>query len=310
MQAVGVDVQNHVAAAYHVEPPPLEDPEITQRRVRGHRVEVLRFESGHAPPEGAPGRERWLERGPCRDGWAYVLRHDGPPRPWLIATNGYRMGHAAIDVALFERFFREGSGLGVNLLIPVLPLHGPRRSGVHSGTGFLSIDVVQTIHAESQALWDIRRLLSWVRDQGAPAVGAFGLSLGGFTTANLASLVDGLACAVPGIPLVDVRRTLERHGAGPQLEYAKQVGLDLSRVDEILRVISPLALTPRVPVHARMLFGATADRLVRPDQVLDLWRHWGEPEIVWYEGSHISFMNERAVWEAVDRTLRSHGIHA
>lgn len=297
-------------AAYHEVPPPLVDPEITIRSVRGRRVEVLRFESGYAPPAGAAGRARWGAIDACRDAFAYVLRHEGEPRPWIIATNGYRMGHAAIDVGIFDRFHDETRGLGANVLIPVLPLHGPRSPHRHSGTGFLGIDVVCTIHAESQALWDMRRLRSWIAAQGEPPVGAFGLSLGGFTTANFASLVDDLAAAVPGIPLADVRRVLERHGAGPQLDYAKHLGLDLDRVGEILRVVSPLALEPAVPHDGRMLFGATADRLVTPDQVRDLWRHWQEPEIVWYEGAHVSFMGEREVWQAVDRTFHKAGIAA
>ena len=119
--------------AYHVTPPDLVDPEIRREQIRGHAVEVLRFESGYAPADGEPGRARWLGYDPCRDGWAYALRHPGAPRPWLIATNGYRMGFAKLDIGLFERFFREPGGLGLNVLIPVLPLHGPRRIGWHSG---------------------------------------------------------------------------------------------------------------------------------------------------------------------------------
>ena len=47
--------------------------------------------------------------------------------------------------------------------------------------------------------------------------------------------------------------------------------------------------------------------LVTPDQVRDLWRHWDEPEILWYGGSHLSFMREPAVWTAVDRMLANLG---
>ena len=96
--------------------------------------------------------------------------------------------------------------LGLNVLIPVLPLHGPRRISWHSGTGFLGLDVVDTIHAEAQAVWDMRRLLSWVNAQEAPGVGAIGLSLGGYTTALFASVTEGLSCAIPGIPLADQMR--------------------------------------------------------------------------------------------------------
>ena len=300
---------------YHVMPPDLVDLEIRHEEIAGHRVEMLRFESGYAPAVGEPGRERWLGYEPCRDGRAYVLRHpcgsrgdsqgDDPPRPWLICTNGYRMGHARIDIRLFERFHDQ---LGLNVLIPVLPLHGPRRLGWHSGSGFLGIDVIDTLHAEAQAVWDMRRLLSWVRAQDASAVGAFGLSLGGYTTALFASVAEGLACAIPGIPLADMTRMLSRHASPHQMRYAEHKGFDLERAREILRVVSPLVLKPKVPLEGRMIFGATADRLVTPDHVLELWRHWEEPEIVWYNGGHVTFGSERDVWSGVDRTLRENGL--
>jgi hypothetical protein len=302
---------------YHVTPPDLTDPEIRIQEIAGHHVEMLRFDSGYAPAVGEPGRERWLGYEPCREARAYVLRHaetSGGPggdgaqsRPWLIATNGYRMGHARIDIGLFERFYHK---LGVNVLIPVLPPHGPRRLGWHSGSGFLGIDLIDTLHAEAQAVWDMRRLLSWVHGQDASAVGAFGLSLGGYTTALFASVAEGLACAIPGIPLADMTRMLTRHASPHQLRYAVHKGYDLERAGEVLRVVSPLALKPRVPHEGRMIFGATADRLVTPDHVRDLWRHWDEPEIVWYNGGHVSFGSERAVWSAVDRTLRENGVSA
>jgi hypothetical protein len=292
---------------YNRTPHELIDPEIRPIEVRGHRVEVLRFASGYAPAEGEPGRERWMGYAPCRDGWAYVLRHAGPARPWLICTNGYRMGFAALDVALFKRFFALN---GLNVLIPVLPLHGSRRLGWFSGSGFLGIDVIDSMHAEAQAIWDMRRLLSWVRRQGAPSVGAFGVSLGGYTTALFASVAEELACVIAGIPLADIPRVCRRHGAPHQMRYAEFLGYDAEQIDEIMRVVSPLVLEPKVARSNRLIFGANADRIVPPDQALDLWRHWEEPEIVWYAGSHISFLREREVWSAVDRKLYDAGVVA
>lgn len=290
---------------YHVAPPDLAAPTLRPARIAGHAIEVLRFESGYAPHDGEPGRERWLAQEKSRTAWAYVSRRGGPGRPWLVCTNGYRMGFAAIDVRLFERFFAR---LGLNVLIPVLPLHGPRRGGFHSGSGFLGLDVIDTLHAEAQAVWDMRRLLSWIRTQEPSAVGAIGLSLGGYTTALFASVVDGLACAIPGIPLADIPRMLGRHAQPRMLRRAIEAGYSLDRAGEVLRVVSPLALRPRVPKSGRLLFGAVADRLVTPDQVRDLWRHWEEPEIVWYQGGHVSFRDERIVWAAIDRKLSDVGL--
>lgn len=292
---------------YHVRPPALENPEITTRRIAGHAVEILRFQSGYAPREGEPGRERWLGYAGCRDAFAYVVRSGGAGRPWLVCTNGYRMGHAAIDLRVFERFFTR---LGLNVVIPVLPLHGPRRRGLHSGTGFLGLDVVDTLHAEAQAVWDIRRLIGWIRLQSPQAIGALGLSLGGYTTAVYTSLEEGLVCAIPGIALADIPRMLARHAVPRQLERAIARGYSLEDARELLRVVSPLVLEPKVAHAGRMLFGASADRLVTPDHVRDLWRHWGKPEIVWYQGGHVTFRLERSVFAGIDRTLRRSGLLA
>jgi hypothetical protein len=73
-----------------------------------------------------------------------------------------------------------------------------------------------------------------------------------------------------------------------------------------VRVVSPLALAPRVGWEGRFIFGGTADRLVPADGVQELWRHWGRPRLEWYHGSHVSFGWERRVrallLEALERT--------
>ena len=94
--------------------------------------------------------------------------------------------------------------LGLNLLMPVLPLHGPRDTGLVSGERTLSGDVMDTLHTGAQAVWDLRRLASWLRaTEGASAVGALGHSLGGYAVSLLASLEEDLDCAVDGNPAVD-----------------------------------------------------------------------------------------------------------
>jgi hypothetical protein len=276
-------------AAYHLTPPSLEAPRLTPARTRGIGYEHLSFESGYEPRAGEPGRERWLAHVANRTAHAWVLRHDGPPRPWLVCIHGYQMGWPLIDLLAFqpEIFHRR---LGLNLLVPTLPLHGPRKSGRRSGDGFFSGDPLDAVHAEAQAMWDLRRLLGWLRDdQGATRIGVMGFSLGGYNTALLASLDEGLACAIAGIPVTDFVRTYYRHLPPLQLSSAERFGLLASDLRDLLRVISPLALEPRIPRERRWIFGGVADRLVPADQVRDLWRHWDEPRIAWYPGSHLTF---------------------
>jgi hypothetical protein len=73
------------------------------------------------------------------------------------------------------------------------------------------------------------------------------------------------------------------------VESAERFGLVESGMRDVLRVISPLALEPRIPRDRRWIFGGVADRLVPADQVRDLWLHWDKPRIAWYPGGHLTF---------------------
>jgi len=289
-------------AAYHAEPPALERPNLSLERSGNMHYEHLRWESGYAPHEDEPGRERYLARRPLQTAHAYIRRHPGPDRPWLVCNDGYRTGTAGMDLRIFHRYYYE---LGLNLAIPVLPLHGPRRIGRQSGDHFFSGDILDTIHTEAQAMWDIRRLIGWLRAQGAPVIGTTGLSLGGYTTALLAGLEDDLSCAIAGIPVVDLSRIIWRHGPKLQLDYFEHVGHGLEQARKVMHVVSPLAMAPRVPREGRLVFAGVADRLVPPDHARDLMRHWDVPREVWYQGAHCTFAADPNVMKAVDETLRA-----
>jgi hypothetical protein len=285
--------------SYHVRPPPLEDPEIRPARVARVHYEHLSFESGYEPPLHVPGRERWLAREANRTAHAWVLRHNDGPRPWLLCIHGYQMGHPAVDLRAFRarRLHRQ---LGMNIVSAVLPFHGPRKTGWRSGDGFITGDYLELVHAEGQAMWELRRILSWMRIQGAPAIGVYGLSLGGYQTALLAALEEDLACVVAGIPATDFTRLAWRHGPQVLVRHAERLGIVRDDVQLLLSVVSPLVLPPRVPQESRYIFAATADRLVPADQVYDLWLHWGRPRIAWFQGSHLSFQWEPEVAACLD----------
>jgi hypothetical protein len=288
---------------YHRRPPALESPHVRPSRLRSLHYEHLSFESEYEPHPDEPGRDRWLSYVPNRTGHAWLLRHGDGSRPWLICIHGYQMGMPLVDLGAFPPPWLH-QRLGLNLLVPMLPLHGRRRIGRRSGDGFLAGDLLDTIHAEAHAMWDLRRLLGWVRAQGATRVGVMGYSLGGYNTSLLASLEDGLACAIAGIPAVDFTRLLFRHGPQRTLLDARERGMEADRMSEIFRVISPLAVAPRLPRERRYIFAAVADRLVPADQVRDLWEHWERPAIEWYQGGHITFRAHPAVVRFISQALR------
>ena len=281
--------------------------DVTIRRVTSGKTsyERLSFTSGYEPHTDEPGRDRWLSYVGNKQAYATMLRHK-EPRPWLVAVHGAEMGRGGFDHAIFRaRHLHEQ--LGLNVILPVLPLHGPRRRGVSKGTGFPGEDVLDNVHAAAQSTWDVRSILAWIRSQQPDArIGMTSISLGGYVTALVASLDEQLTCAILGVPAVDIVDLLDRH-AGPAPSPAQREALDLAR--QVARVVSPLAMTPKVPFEGRFIFAGLADRLVHPrDQVARIWEHWGRNEIEWYPGGHTGFFRSRPVQDFVEQALTQSGL--
>lgn len=290
----------------HPQPPPPEETYVERGRVFGRDFEVLRFDSAYAPPESFPNAATW--RGHSNNGECHVriLRHPGKPRPWLLCVHGYRMGAPWLDFSLFSPQWLHDR-LGLNIIQPVLPLHGPRRAGWRSGDMFLDGELSDLVYAESQALWDLRRTLAWLRANEPEAkVGVYGLSLGGYNAALLATYEADLDFVVAGIPLVDVAQTLWSVAPPSHRQFYAEHGLDEARYRHILQPVSPLTRPPLVARDRLFIVAATADRITVPYHALRLSEHWNVP-VQWYQGSHLSIRREREVRDVLNLAISRAG---
>jgi hypothetical protein len=292
---------------YHRTPPPVERMDRGRLHHREQGFEHLRFESLYEPWPGEPGRERWLSYERNATAHAWTLRHPGKPRPWLVCIHGIRMGSPREDLRLFQPEYLHHS-LGLNLLLPVLPIHGPRRVGLVSGDRILSGDVMDTLHAGAQAVWDIRRMLLWLREQDALPVGVLGHSLGGYVAALLCALDEGIECVIVGNPAVDPSRLFWGDALSLATRYLKSEGVREEAMGELLRVVSPLAFAPGVPRANRAIFAGVADRVVPAVEASSLWRHWEKPRIAWYQGTHRGFLRAPEGRAVLTDTLRACGL--
>jgi dienelactone hydrolase len=275
---------------FHESPPPLEDSDIDfeYRDVSGLPMEIMSFDSGFTARPEAPGGRRYMGYAPCRRGYAWVLRGD-ENAPWLVNVHGLTMGQPRLDLKLLQAELLHRS-LGLNLVFPVLPLHGPRGLSKISGRGYLSGSAMDTVHAQTQALWDIRRIIGWLWGQGSDRIGLHGVSLGGFTIALVAGLEPGLRCAIAGIPASDAAWLVWWHSSQAVRRECLKAGIDRDVLGQAFRVIAPLAVDPQVPGSHRYIYAGLADRFVPPVLVDRLWRHWGQPSIHWYPGAHLSVL--------------------
>jgi hypothetical protein len=298
-------------SSYHRMPPPLasEDVDSSRRWAMGLGYERISYESGFSPRTGEPGAERWMGYEPNRQAVAAIVRrHDDArgPSPWLVCVHGFAMGYPFMDFTGLKTA-RLHRALGVNIALPVLPLHGPRKVTRVSGEPFLSFDLMNTVHGFAQAIWDIRRLLSWIRAQGATTVGVFGISLGAYVVSLLAGIEGGIDAVVAGIPAVDFPALF--HEQSPAHIRARSIEHNIigGPADEVFSTVSPLNFAPKVPQGRRFIFAGHGDRLAFPTHARRLWEHWERPPISWYWGSHVGYLWSRQVAGFLEDSLAASG---
>jgi len=298
-------------AGYYPAPPPVEEWSSAEAstftgRCRQH-YEQVSWISEYTPHPGEPGAESWMAREENRMCHAQVLEHPGGPRPWLVCVHGFGMGTPLINFSGFaaRRLHEE---LGLNLIFPCLPLHGPRGSGKLSGVELIEMDCVNLVHAFAQAVWDLRRTLSWVRKRQPKAVGLYGISLGGYLSALTSAFDSQLDCVIASIPMVDLTSAAQDNEPWIFRTYEREFEIDWDTFRAITRVVSPLSVEPQLPRERRFICAGTADRVVRPNHARALWRHWGRPQIHWFPSGHVLGLMHPSVPNFVERCLRSSGM--
>jgi dienelactone hydrolase len=291
-------------ASYHRTPPPLDADDVTSSHgwALGLGYRRLSWESGYAPHPADPGGERWMAFEPNRTASAVVVSHDDGPRPWVVAVHGFCMGFPFMDFQGLgtARLHRD---LGFNVAMPTLPLHGPRRVTLVSGEPFLSFELMNAVHGLTQAAWDVRRLVDWIREQGASSITLYGVSLGAYAVSLLAGLDDRFDGVVAGVPVSDFPGLFHRHS--PQHVRARAIEHEVmgTAADRVFRVVSPLSFGAKVPHQHRYIFAGYGDRLALPDQAQALWQHWEQPSISWYSGNHVGYLWSKKVSRFVAASL-------
>lgn len=296
----------------------LDDPRLRHRRPNAPsrveiepaspELEVAWFDSEWRPEPGEPGAERWAtfranERVPVR-----LLRHPGGPRPWLVAVHGQGMGRPSDINMLRVRHLHEV--LGINVALPVLPLHGPRSCGFSPSRQFASnIFATNNVLGLTQSVWDIRRLLQWLReDQQAPSIGLLGVSLGSYV-ANLLSTLEGeLAGLVAVVPTSDLAASMRDAVPVTPAKRRMHRRVHDDRSTLVHRVVSPLAGPCLVPHQRRHIVAGQVDRIAPPRGAAQLWQHWEEPSIAWCPRGHVTAWHGVAYDDHLTSLLSSFGL--
>ena len=270
------------------------------------KLEWMSYQSEFAPDVPDALTERYRGFKATRTVHAAVARHpDDRPRPWMICLHGLGTGSPWMDLPAFRATLLHHY-LGVNLIFPILPMHGKRRDPGMGRAQFVSFDLVDTMLGLSQAVWDVRTLMRWLRANKAERIGLFGLSIGAYVSGTVATLEEA-DLLLAGIPVADIPDLFQHHSPSDVSARARERAWPEELLPEIFGVVSPLAGPPRVPRGRRFLFAGLADRVTPPHQARQLQNAWEQPETLWFDGGHVSFVWTRPVDHFIERAVRESG---
>ncbi|HMG56400.1 MAG TPA: hypothetical protein VK601_23030, partial [Kofleriaceae bacterium] len=205
---------------------------------------------------------------------------------------------------------------GYDVAAFVLPLHGDRAPGAwRSGALFPSRNPMRTNEGFGQAIHDLRALSRFLRGRGAPAVGALGMSLGGYTTALWASVAGlgddaagGIDFAVAMIPAVAMARLMWRHAEhSPARARAAAAGVTEDLLADAFAVHAPTTRPARLTADRLFVIGGRGDRITPPEQAEALAAHWGVA-VRWFDGGHLAQLGRGGALRDVRRALGQLGL--
>lgn len=223
-------------------------------------------------------------------------------RPAVVLVHGYMAGQWAIEERAWPIRWLQSRGLDV--AVAVLPFHGVRGTPGGGAPPFPGADPRMTNEGFRQAVADLRVLVRVLRDRGAPSVGIMGMSLGGYSTALLATLEPNLSFAAPLIPLAslaDFARQRGRLGTGARAD-AQHAALEAANL-----VVSPLARPSRVLPSRVLVVGAEGDRVTPIAHAEKLAAHFGTP-LLRVTGGHLVQSWRREAFRAVRVMLEREGV--
>ena len=275
---------------------------VRQKAVRGGTLSHYRLPTPYTPidPDYLPRFRRYEGLSELH---VFAWRHDRPAPLSVLLLHGWGVGDRRLHEVEFNigRLYRQ---LGLDVYFYVAPFHGLRRPPGHrSGELHPSVDIVRSNEAFVQTVQELRALISMIKDGNDAPLGVMGSSLGGYTSALLASVDDRLSFAVPIIAPASLADLFWEQGEGESVhEEARALGLTIERFRAAWALHSPLSYQPKVPRSHRLIVGASNDGLVTRPHVDALWEHWGRPRRFEFTGGHVlqvgrgAYVRELASW--------------
>jgi dienelactone hydrolase len=253
----------------------------------------FRFLTKRAFQFTSPAPSPW-KRNNTVHGRLYTASKSWQDKPTLILLHGWNAQTAYRT--LFPHLARRLTKRGVNVAMFELPYHSRRKPrGRRAVRNFLSGDLVHVAQATHQAMAGARALIAWLKEQGCPRIGLWGISLGAWLSGMLACTESRVDFAVLMTPVARLDRLIaEVDFCAP---IRRSLGGEKVRLNSLNLATRHLKVTPD-----NILVVASEHDLFAPIATIEeLCVAWGGPELWRPRHGHISILMSMPVME---RTVR------
>jgi pimeloyl-ACP methyl ester carboxylesterase len=268
-------------------------------KLDGGEILDLAWPSEYAP-HFAAARDAYLSVEANRRACARLFKHDGGPRNTIVLLHGYRAGQFFIEERAYP--VRWLYKLGLDVVLFTLPFHALR--GGKNAPDWPSVNPARTNEGFGQAIFDLRALIAWL---GAPSLAVSGMSLGGYTSSLLATVMP-LDFVCPIIPVASFPELFWAHGEGrPERARAEREGITVELLQAAMAIHTPVLRAPKVAPEQVLVVAAEGDRIAPPEHAHRLARHFGGEELV-LPGGHVLQLGRRDAFAALARRLAERGL--
>lgn len=256
-------------------------------------VRNLRFQSSFEAINPALRDQR---RGYTRNNVVHAQHwvHKDGPHPTLCVIHGFMGSPYLLNGMFFALpwFYRSG----YDVLLYTLPFHGPRaeKGSPYSGYGYFADGMAGFAEAMAQAVHDFRSVLDYLEHTGVDRIALTGMSLGGYTSALIASVDERIQAVIPNVPVVTPEAAFDDwFPANKLVSLGNRIArVDKAKSDAATMFHSPLNYQPLVARDRRLIIAGLGDRLAPPQQAEILWRHWDRCAFHWFPGNHILHVSQ------------------
>jgi hypothetical protein len=234
---------------------------------------------------------------------AYVYRRgrlgDRPVVVWVP-------GQYVVDLAFvpISWFTREIVRRGADVVLLVPPYHLERTPpGFRSGDAVFATSLADHLNVFAQELSDLRRLVAWLRSQGAKTVGGFGGSVGAMLLLRMETWERSLDFLTVFIPMIRLADVLDTPDAEPMRRRLQEEGRSLDEMKRLYAALDPTLDRPRMsPARISVLYGRY-DLVAPPPATLAWARAWGVTRLLAYDRGHALALFTRRMYKDYARLL-------